>query len=265
MTDQELFALDKEGFLPGPGESEKDFLSRVEGIRKKFAEGGWIPAPHWSWVNESLYEIFNVKPLYICAFYSNRSLAPWQAAASWIEGREVKAIQLREGLRKGRYLGLYRREEILAHEAVHAIRSGFNEDRYEEFFAYMTSEKRWRRVLGPILQRPWEAWPFLLCALGGAVWPVCYLGAALWAAMGFVRLIRCHWRLRRASERILERAGSARGARAVLFRLTDEEIERLAKEEWIEERECLRWRVIRNYLKESYGKESSGNGSREQV
>lgn len=260
MTDQEIFSLDKEGFIPGPGENEKDFLDRVDRTKKKFEKGGWIPASHWSWVRESLYEILNVKPLYICAFYSNRRLAPWQGAAAWIEGREVSAIQLREGLRKGIYLGIYRREEILAHEAVHAIRSGFNEDRYEEFFAYMTSEKKWRRVLGPILQRPWEAWPFLLCAVGGIIWPACYLGAALWMGLGFYRLNRRHLRLRRASERILEVAGDAKGARAVLFRLTDEEIDRFAKGESIktyaQKQNCLRWRAIRNYLQESYGKEN---------
>ncbi len=260
MKDQELFALDKEGFLPGPGEDEKKFLERVCRTKKRFEKGGWIPASHWDWVRESLNGIFNVKPLYIAAFYSNRDLAPWQGAAAWIDGRELNFIQLREGLKKGTYLGLYRREEILAHEAVHAVRSGFNEDRYEEFFAYMTSEKKWRRVLGPILQRPWEAWPFLLCTLGGAIWPACYLGAAVWSGMGFFRLIRRHIRLRRASGRIFEIVQDARMTRAVLFRLTDDEIEKFSKDEKIEdyaERQgCLRWRVIRNYLKEAYGKES---------
>ncbi len=243
MTDRELLALHEEGFVPGPGEDEGAFRARIEDVKKNFQKGGWIPAAHWDWVREYLGRIFDVKPLYICAFYSNRSLAPWQGAATWIEGKRVHSIQLR----KGSYWGLYSREEILAHEAVHATRSGFEGDRYEEFFAYMTSEKRWRRVLGPLFQRPWEVWPFLVAVVGGAFWPVCYLGAAGWMGMGFGRLIRHHRRLKRASERIFEAVGEKRKARAILFRLTDPEIDRLAKGASLAEVEQdeLRWKVIR--------------------
>lgn len=260
MTDGELFALDKDGFLPGPGENEEHFLVRVKRTKEKFEKEGWIPPSHWDWVREYLDEVFDVKPLYICAFYSNRSLVPWQAAASWIEGRELHSVQLREGLKKGTYLGIYGREEILAHEAVHAVRSAFNEDRCEEFFAYMTSEKKWRRVLGPILQRPWEAWPFLLCILSGVLWPVCFLGAAIWSGIGFCRLIKQHLRLRLAARRVGEVVQDARKTRAILFRLTDDEIEKFSKGEKIEEyaqrQNCLRWRVIKHYLKEVYGAEN---------
>lgn len=253
MTDQDLLALDKIGFIPGPLENEDHFLERISSAKKKFNEGSHIPEAHWDWVREYLDQMFHVKPLYIRAFYSNKGLAPWQGGAAWIEGRALHSIQLREALKKGIFLGLYSREEILAHEAVHAARSGFNENRCEEFFAYMTSEKKWRRVLGPILQRPWEAWPFLLCNLAGPFFPAGYLGAGLWAALGFVRLIKQHWLLKRAAANILEITQDPRRTRAVLFRLTDEEIERFSKGEDIglysAKQNCLRWRVIRNYLK----------------
>lgn len=252
MTDRDLLALDKMGFIPGPGESEEAFLSRVARTKENFEKENRIPEAHWDWVREYLDQMFNVKPLYICAFYSNEKLAPWQGAASWIEGRTLSAIQLREGLRKGSYLGLYRREEILAHEAVHGARSGFDENRCEEFFAYMTSEKKWRRVLGPILQRPWEVWPLLLTLGGGMFWPACYWGATVWMVIGFYRLIRQHSRLNRAARQILKRVGDERKTRAVLFRLTDREIELFAQgkniEEYARAQGCLRWRVIRNYF-----------------
>ena len=38
MNDKELFALDGEGFIPGPGESEKDFLDRVRRAKENFAK-----------------------------------------------------------------------------------------------------------------------------------------------------------------------------------------------------------------------------------
>jgi len=249
MTDQELLDLNKEGLIPGPGEDEKNFIERVDFTKKRFTEGSWIPDAHWDWVRLFLDDVFDVKPLYICAFYSNKGLTPWQGAASWIEGRRLNSVQLRVRLKRGSYLRMYRREEILAHEAVHGVRCGFNEDRYEEFFAYMVSDKKWRRVLGPILQRPWEAWPFLLCSLGGMFWPICYTGAALWAGLGFCRLIKGHLKLRKASNKVFTLLGCAHKSRAVLFRLTDEEIERFSKGEDVKEyakmQNELRWRLIR--------------------
>lgn len=252
MTDRELLALDKIGFIPGPGEDEANFLLRVANTKAQYEKGGWIPEAHWDWVREFLHELFDVKPLYICAFYSNKSLAPWQGAAAWIEGKKLSRIQLREGLKKGRYLGIYRREEILAHEAVHGARSGFNEDVSEEFFAYMTSEKRWRRVLGPILRRPWEAWPFFFSALGGIFWPPFHLFGAFWMGAGFCRLIKQHARLKRAADHIYKKTKDARRVRAILFRLTDEEIEQFSKQVSLDlyaaKQNCLRWKVIRTYL-----------------
>lgn len=254
MTDQDLLLLDKLGFIPGPGETEENFLDRVAVTKKKYELGNWIPEAHWDWVREYLVELFYVKPLYICAFYSNRNLAPWQGAAAWIEGRKLDSIQLREGLRKGQYLKLYAREEILAHEAVHGVRSAFDESRFEEFFAYMSSEKKYRRVLGPILRRPWEIWPFFIALLGGILWEPFYLFGAIWAACGFVRLIKDHFLLNRAAQNINRKINDAKRTRAVLFRLTDEEIVQLAKKKisidlFAEKQTCLRWRVIRLYIR----------------
>lgn len=257
MTDRELLALDSMGLIPGPGEDESSFLARVARVKEKFHSGQWIPESHWDWVRESLYQMFDVKPLYICAFYSNQNLAPWQGAASWIEGRTLSSIQLRIGLRKGSYLYLYSREEILAHEAVHAARSGFDESRFEEFFAYMTSEKKWRRVLGPILQKPWEVWPLFVMLVSGILWPVCYLGAALWSGIGFFRLIRSHRQLERAAKQILASIQDPRKVRAILFRLTDAEIEAFSKgenmEHYAQTQSCLRWKIIRSYYGEKNG------------
>lgn len=259
MTDEELIALDQIGFIPGPGESEKNFLARVEKTKEAFQQGSWIPDSHWVWVREYLGNLFDVKPLYICAFYSNQHLAPWQGAAAWIEGRALHAIQLRKNLKNGSYLGIYQREEILAHEALHAARSGFNEDRFEEFFAYMSSEKSWRRVLGPIIQRPWEIWPFVAGALLGVIWPFCYLASAVWAFFGFLRLISRHLTLRQAAQSLMKDTESREKTRAILFRLTDQEIGQLATGQRIYDlaSKDLRWRIIRTYLKEELWQKKS--------
>jgi hypothetical protein len=253
MTDRDLLALDKIGFIPGPQENELDFLARVEKTKEKFNQGSWIPDAHWDWTREYLHQLFHVKPLYICAFYSNNRLPVWQGAAAWIDGSALDSIQLRVGLRKGSYLKIYKREEILAHEAVHAARCAFQESQFEEFFAYMTSENKFRRVLGPILRHPWEAWPFMICALGGVIWSGLYLGASVLIGVGFFRLIKRHLILKRASQHVFKVTGDAALTRAILFRLTDEEIKRFARgesiDQYAEKQQCLRWRVILNYLK----------------
>lgn len=243
MTDEELYEWNRNGVIPGPGESEEAFAERARETRARFERGEWIPKPHWDWVRHHLRELFDFEPAYVPVFYSNKGLAVWEGAAAWIEGRFCE-VQLREGLRKGSYLGLYRREEILGHEAVHAARCAF-EEKSEEFFAYMTSDKKWRKVLGPIFERPWEAW-LLVGVLGvGAFWPAGYLAAGCLAAIGFWRLGRMHRRLAKAGKR-LEKAGVEK-VRAVLFRMTDKEIGKLAKGADLQEvaGSCLRWRLIR--------------------
>ena len=246
MSDEELIALNQKGFFPGPEESEEAFCQRIEEVKKNILElkEQAIPYPHWDWTRMRLKEIFDFVPDCLPAFYSNRRLMPWQAAACWVEGKRVASIQLRESLRKGNLLGLIQREEILTHEAVHAARSPFEEDRFEEYFAFATSEKKWRRTLGPIVKRPWEVWPFLFCCLVGPFFPAAFFCAGLWAGLGFVRLVRGHRILQRAADNLSQITRDARFIRAILVRLTDREIEKIAKGESVSDT-TLRWRLIR--------------------
>ncbi len=232
-SDHQLLALNRAGFIPGPGESEEQFLERAQAPR-----GDAVPS---EWVSLHLQELFDFQPVSLPVFYSNISLTPWQGAAVWIEGRRVAKVQLREGLKTGSYLGLYNRDEIWAHEAVHAARCAFEESAYEEFFAYMTSQKKWRRVLGPIVRRPWEVWPLLVSALLGAWMPEFYWVTTLWMGAGFFRLIRQHKQLHRAA---LALGRGPKEARAILLRLTDAEIKRLARTKSLKPQGDLRWRLL---------------------
>lgn len=249
IADVELLDLNSKGFIPGPSESEEDFLKRIAAIQKTFAQSEQIPFAHWDWVRIFLKKVFDFEPYCLSAFYSNHSLMPWQGAAAWIEGNTLVSIQLREAFKKkSSYLGVYKREEILAHEAVHAARSAFQEPQNEEFFAYMSSEKKWRRVLGPIFVRPWEIWPFFLSIAIGSFFSFAYFIGACLSMVGFYRLIRQHGRLKRASRQILRYVKQADVVRAILLRLTDAEIVLFSKGENIEDyrrrQRCLRWRLI---------------------
>ncbi len=249
MTDEELLGLNESGFIPGPNESETDFLARVERVKQSFLKLGVtaIPSAHWDFSRMQLAKLFDFMPACLPAFYSNASLMPWQGAAAWVERGRVVAIQLRKAFSKGSFLKIYHRSEILSHEASHAARSAFPSDRWDEFFAYMTSDASWRRVLGPIIQRPWEVWPFLICSLLGSFFSLFFLGAAIWLFLGFWRLFLGHLTLRKAGLFLQTIGCSKQKARSILFRLTDDEIRKIASAENIfveNNSKDLRWRLI---------------------
>lgn len=252
MKDEDLRLLNHLGFIPGPDESEDTFLRRVHETKQAFLKLGerGIPESHWTYVGAALKKLFDFSPQCLPAFYSNRSLAPWQAAAAWVENGQVIAIQLKKALSKGSFLGLYDRDEILGHEAVHAARSAFPKDPWDEFFAYMTSRKRWRKVLGPIFRRPWEVWPLFMFSLLGALDPNAFFFTAIWIFLGFSRLIYSHWILRKACQTLKKRKYADSVIRAILVRLTDAEIRKLAKgidifKTSLDKEENLRWRLLR--------------------
>ena len=137
MQTDELLTLYARGIFPGPGEEEAAFIARAS----KLESCGFV-CP-------------NVKQLYICApdwlriSYSNKNLTPFEGGATWIDEANIPSVQLRKELEKGSYLRLYKRDEIIAHEAVHAMRMAFNENQFEEILAYSTSKSAVRRFSGP--------------------------------------------------------------------------------------------------------------------
>ena len=248
LMDEELVLLNSQGFIPGPDELEEVFVSRVAGIKERGEKEGELPNAHWEWVRLHLQELFDFAPYCLPAFYSNRSLALWQGAASWIKDGKLVSIQLREALKKGSYFG-YHRDEILAHEAVHAARSAFNEPQAEEFFAFMASEKWWRRAFGPLVRRPIEVWVFFILATSAMFFPLGNLLVGLWMGTGVLRLFRLHRKMRSAAKALIGIFRDPKRVRAVLLRLTDGEIGMFAEGEdvlaYAEKQMCLRWRLIR--------------------
>ena len=171
-----------------------------------------------------------------------QGLSLWEGAACWIDNGRAH-LQLRENFRKGSYLG-YRREEVIAHEAVHAARALFHEPQNEEFFAYATSPKRWRQVLGPLLRRPWEPWLFLITFALGMFSEIALIASLCVLTVGFWRLIAQHRRRSRAAHTLLRTLHHPKIVRAVLFRMTDAEIRTLAKNQMPPPDNTLRWKLL---------------------
>ncbi len=223
----DLQQLNKEGLIPGPSETEEAFFARVVKAKK------CLPVA----LND-----FDAAPTWLDVFYDNKKLPFWQAAATWIED-DTPRIQLK----KKNLLG-YSTEEILSHEAVHAVRFAFDEPRFEEILAYHTSKNKFRRFFGPIFQHSWESTLFVVLVLASLI-P--YLKLLPWVFLTYllVRLIRNQKTFSECKKNL---------SLSIMLRLTDKEIALFSKWENIlpyinqAKDKSLRWRMIYvNYFEET--------------
>lgn len=201
ITNNDLLSLAKRGLIPGPHEGEEAFLNRVQEAVPRTAP---IPLP-----------LFGLCIDWIDVRYSNKNLPFWEGAALWT-GEECY-VQLRKGFKTGRYLG-YQREEVLAHEAVHAARIAFDEPRFEEVLAYRTSKSSLRKWGGPLFRRPWES-AVLICSLSAAVFGYFWVPLFILGYLG-ARLARSQLILTRCLRKI---------PLSGLACLSDKEIDRFSK------------------------------------
>ena len=109
ITIDRLKELGEEGLIPGPQESEGDFVKRVDTLKKIFSslkEGEYEPLT-------CDFQGLGAEPRWIPQSYSNRRLLPWQGAAAWIfntdDGIQFPLVQLRTGFKRGHFL-FYSRE-----------------------------------------------------------------------------------------------------------------------------------------------------------
>ena len=254
MEMQELLKLNREGLIPGPGESEADFLERVQMIREKHTNQDAIPPHHWQWAQERLLSLFDFSPKWCTAISSSKGLTPWQAAATWIDVNRFYTIQINPApwVQK-----LIDRDELLAHEAVHAARAAFDEPVHEEIFAYLTSNAKWRRVLGAFFRKPGDVLLLLGIISCGSLFQVLelfwnlpplsslfFLAGAFLALFWSARLLRAKLLLNRAAIHLKPFLREPSDFLAVLFRLTDEEVRQLAAGKKIIGID-LRWRLLK--------------------
>ena len=103
--------LSREGWILAPSETEESFLQRK-------ATFDQIDLPKEKNLSISFYDLCIKEAIVV---YSNESLWPWQGAVLWEYSKDSKekypVIQLRTSFLK--------KEEVLAHELVHAVRFFF--------------------------------------------------------------------------------------------------------------------------------------------
>lgn len=256
LSDAELLGYNQRGLIPGPHEDEEAFLKRISALRNP------LPLEEWGEAGEITARLFDFRADWIPIAYSNAQLMPWHAAMTWIS-EEGPSIQLRKAFKKGSYLRTYFRDEVLAHEAVHGARMAFDEPRFEELFAYCTSKKNWKRLLGPLFRFSWESTLFaflLLCPLLSQSaslffqdhwgFQLLYWLPGIGLALALFRLLWARRRFQQCLSRITSCLKDETKAAAFLFRLTDREIElfsRLSQPElkaYFAQQTSLRWRLL---------------------
>ncbi len=209
----------RRGLIPGPNENEEDFRNRVLAAQQ---------------LSSGVVELYNISPDWVEVIESDRGLMPWHGAVMMTDGSKA-ALQVRRRLPWG-----YDRAELIAHELAHAGRCAFDEPLFEEFFAYQLSKRRWRRILGPIICRPWEVWTLMGAMLAGAWLPAIPLALVV---IGFTRLGWRHRQLRRCVRWLYSKVGSR--AWSVAYRLTDREVVAAARSR-LKGDGSLRWQMLRS-------------------
>jgi len=155
--DKELLEYNRKGIFPLPGETEEIYRARAKSM-PTFADPGIS-------IIEKLYDI---KPSWVPVKYSNERLHFWEGAASFAEEDKISIELRREFATHARYLRFWKKEDILAHEYVHAVRFPLESEKYEEFFAYFLSFYHHvpvRAFLGPLFLADYEVKIFLLTLL----------------------------------------------------------------------------------------------------
>lgn len=284
LSDQELLDFNKLGLIPGPNEQDEEFISRAnycltlkEHLSKEMES---MLGPEEDSLNtlqsgfNIVAEMYGISPSWIPIYFSNYRLSPWHGGCAWIfqmtdSTPTAALLQLRQSLKRSpKYLGIYDRDELVAHELAHVGRMTFEEPKYEEFFAYRTSPSAFRRCFGPIVQSSFESMLFVL-VLSMIVFVDVFLliaygyGAYLSASwlklisismilFALVRLWIRRYRFNQCYSSLKEVLSDSTDVLKVMYRMTDEEISQFSKMDQKELRACilekskksLRWKVI---------------------
>jgi hypothetical protein len=212
------------GIIAGPDESEEDFLGRTERLKPKtnsplsfIKKNKMKPIPDW-----------------VSIQFNNKGLFPWQGGCVSIDRRVI--LQLRKEFRfKERYL-TYGREEILAHESIHALRMVFNEPIFEEILAYQTSDSKFRRFFGPIFRTSRESLVFLaalmILNIFNFLYPIAFWTFSLFfggVGYGIYRLNKFQKMYHKCFKKLTIILQKDEDAKAIMIALKDDEIMRFSK------------------------------------
>ena len=253
---QDLLSLNKLGLIPGPNETECDFLKRSdyclniknhlpEDFKENLGKDLFLKSESFAKTIKDLVKLYDISPDWIPLFYSNYKLPFWQGGCAWIyqltENSPTSAlIQLRRHFKeKQTYLKIYEEKELLSHELCHVGRMMFQESKFEEILAYKTAKSSFRRFISPLVSSSMESVIFLLIIFTIALFDVFLIAMknneaylmAIWLktiplSLFFLSLMRL-WRRQNVLKKTILKLKEVVGkenALPVVYRLTDQEI-----------------------------------------
>jgi len=248
LSNTHLLSLNHLGLIPGPDESEEDFMRRADyclQLDRNLPE--LIPGKPIKLSELDTQKSFAIQPDWMPLFFSNYKLLPWHGGCAWIFQMNEKTptsafFQLRQAFKHSQtYLGIYDRDELIAHELSHVGRMMYQEPKFEEFHAYQTSSSLFRRWFGPIVQSSYESMFFVL-----ALFVVLLLDffailwgqeevftLAIWSLLlpfsllgyGLARLVYRHRIYGKCLQNMKQATQSHKKACDIMCRLTDKEIQ----------------------------------------
>jgi hypothetical protein len=284
FSERQLQQFNQKGLIPGPSETDEEFAARVNyclNLKEHLSEEFKTclgPVNDDSSALSNGFDIiattYDLSPAWIPVFFSNYQLPPWHGGCAWIfqmteTSPTAALLQVRQSLeRSSKYLGIYSRDELVAHELAHVGRMKFEEPKFEEILAYSTSFSGFRRWFGPIVQSSYESMLFVLI-LGLIVFIDVFLLvlynyeaylSALWlkaiplsmVCLALFRLWLRHYRFNKCTAQLSLCLADRNKALKVMYRLTDREIVDFSKmntQKIIElasekAKESLRWQLI---------------------
>ena len=254
--------LDAAGFMPLPGESEKEFIARADGIlacHRDFDEAletegkltvfdfaevtkeEKIPPEIIAQAGDVTWDLYRFRIAHVPGFFLSRSVGLlWGGCMIGDPDERFSLFLVRNSFRTRERWLFYRRTELFAHELCHSMRMELHETSLEEYFAYQTSPSALRRYLGNCFIRDWDAILFVLPALllfaAVVVHDFLYPGVPVGLFWILVFIYPVYLLFRNArSRRVVKRAGKnlsrfgVNDVQAILFRCTREELLQLGE------------------------------------
>ena len=261
MSDELLIAraaeLDRQGFLPLPGETPELFFERValseetyarfeeellqEGSARVFEEfevrnEERIPPEIIAEAADKTNSLYGFENRRVPGFFlSGKVGALWGGCMIGDPDNGFAVMLLRSSFREKNRWYLYERSELIAHELCHAMRQSLNDVRLEEYFAYQTGSSFLRRNFGNCFIREIDAILFILptfillavtvirefSRLWFPLWPFWCL-AAVYPLFLLLRTYSSLRRVRKAERKL--RSFGVEHPEPILFRSTFEEI-----------------------------------------
>ncbi len=264
------------GFVPGPRETKLSYNNRVKLVinfsKNLLKEDRYFVNKRILKLSQEITKsIFDFYSECIVAYYDFNGMSFFESACTHLENigdLTLPIVQLKNadkprGFFQRKISHLYSAKEILAHEAVHAARAELNSIKFEEIFAYMTSENRFRKFLGPMFQSNKDSYVFLFST---------FLLSITWMVLSFLdveckfllslffifplflcgRLLFFKYILRRCIKNIKPLLKHNVDPVHVVFRFTDEEIFKFSKNKndassFVVNDNSFRWEILKDY------------------